>query len=77
MHHWDYMHALPGFYGKLIWLLGLKMCVTTSWSVRLTSGAALLSDLQASFIYQNADEMPPHLCPATVVVAQSKDLGME
>ena len=38
------------FCGKLVWLLGLMMCVTTAWSVRLTSEAILLSDLQANFI---------------------------
>ena len=31
---------------------GIKgVCVTTVWSVKLTSVAVLLSDLQASFIY--------------------------
>ena len=41
---------LCGFYGKLVWLLGLKVCVTTAWSVMLTSGIVWLSDLQALFI---------------------------
>ena len=44
-------HYRPVFYGKLVWLLGLNVCVTTAWSVRLTSRAVLFSDLQASFIY--------------------------
>ena len=34
---------------------GLQVCDTTAWSVRLTSGAALLSDLQV-----NTNEMPLH-----------------
>ena len=30
---------------------GIKGCVTITWSVRLTRGTVLLSDLQAVFIY--------------------------
>lgn len=33
-----------------MWLLGLKLCITIIWSVRLTSGTALLSDLQSLLI---------------------------
>ena len=51
MHHWDRSHAPPGVYGKVVWLLGLKLCVTIAWSVRLIIGAGLLSDLQARLIY--------------------------
>ena len=31
-----------------MWLLGLEVCDTTAWSVRLTSVAVLLSDLHAA-----------------------------
>ena len=30
----------PGSYGKLVWLLVLKVCVTTAWSVRIIRAAA-------------------------------------
>ena len=46
----------PGFYDKLVWLLGLNVCVSTAWSVRLTSGPVSLSDLQANFI-KNTNEI--------------------
>lgn len=36
------------------------MCITSAWSVRQTSGAVLLFELQACFIYYNINEMPLH-----------------
>ena len=35
---------------QLVWLLGLKVCVIIIWSVKLTGGIVLVSDLQAIFI---------------------------
>ena len=56
---WDQRHEplLSSYYGKLLWLLCLKVCVITAWSVRLTSGVVLVSDLQVSFIYWNTNEI--------------------
>ena len=51
------MLLLPGFFGKLAWLLELKVCVTTAWSVRLINVAVLLSELQASLISESTNEI--------------------
>ena len=45
------MHHYSQFLWQTSVALGLKVCVTTAWSVRLISVAVLFSDLQASFIY--------------------------
>ena len=61
---------MPGFYGKLVWLLGLKVCVTTAQSVRLTSGTVFCSlilmqvlfiKIQMKCLYNNLPETPIEL----------------
>lgn len=44
----------------LLWILGLKVSVTITWSVRLINRADLLSDIQTGFIYSNNIEMLLH-----------------
>lgn len=50
-----------------LWLLGLQVYVAITWSIRLTSGAVLLSDLQRVCIYYNTTEMPPQYSLQTSV----------
>ena len=40
-------------------VLGLKVCDTTAWSLWLTCGLALYSDLQASFICYSTNKISP------------------
>lgn len=41
-----------------MWLLGVKLCVTTTWTIRLISTIVLLSDLQENFIIKTQMKCP-------------------
>ena len=53
------------------------MCVTTALSVRLTSGAVLLSDLQASFIYENTNEISLHTSVHVITINEKTSHDFE
>ena len=46
---------------QLMWLLGLKVCVVATWSVRLSSGTVLLSNPQTALFIKI--QMKRHYIP--------------